>query len=199
MFDGGRDKPWVCTTNRKETVMARVIGVMCAIVAAVAVVGVANAASPSAWTAPKAERMLADSVKVQVPAPERAALEGELRYALLQYAALAHGAAELGDSQASLTYHRVADEYRRALRLLLDGIEVADAECAGSGKALATKRFRTFDCMVVSGVESIPTTELGSALDGDLPAVVRLDPRRVGPFMTWVRVRVTGKASFSYR
>jgi hypothetical protein len=178
--------------------MARVIGVIGAIVTAVAVAGVANGASPSAWTTSKTERMLVDSVKVQVPAPERESLERELRQALLQYGALAHAAAELGDSQASLTYDRIADEYRRALRLLLDGIDIADADCVGSGRALAAKRFRTFDCMVASDVQSIPTTELGSAVEGDLPSVVRLDPRRVGPFLTWVQVRVTGKSSFTY-
>jgi hypothetical protein len=178
--------------------MKKVIGVMCAVVTAAAVVGVANGAAPIAWTTSKTERMLVDSVKVQVPAPERESLERELRQALLRYGALAHGAAELGDSQASLTYDRVADEYRRALRLLLGGIDIADADCVGSGRALAAKRFRVFDCMVASDVQSIPTTELVSAVDGDLPSVVRLEPRRVGPFMTWVQVRVTGKASFTY-
>jgi hypothetical protein len=178
--------------------MKQVIGVMCAVVTAAAVVGVANGAAPSAWTAPKAERMLVDSVKVQVPATEREPIERELRQELLRYGALALAAAELGDSRASLSYHRVADEYRRALQLLLAGIDIADADCVGAGRALATKRFRRFDCMVASDVQSIPTTELGSAVDGDLPSVVRLEPRRVGPFMTWVQVRVTGKASFAY-
>ena len=173
-----------------------------AIVAAMGLTAVSLAAAAvsavHAWSTSKSERMLVRDATVQLPSRERGALEQELSQALRQFNALAHAATEMGDSRASVTYDRVASEYRRALVVVDGGIDVADAECAGSGRALAVQRFRRFECLVVSDVLSIPTVELGSAPDDALPPVVQKEPRQLGPIVTWVHVRVTGPSSFTY-
>jgi hypothetical protein len=177
--------------------------IVIAMVVTIAGTGVSVAASAvhavAAWTTSKTERMVIEDATVQLPAPERAALEREVRQAVLQFSALAYAAAEMEDSQAALTYDRVAGEYRRTLRALVDGVEIAGADCVGSGRVLTAQRFRRFDCLVVSEALPIPTTELGSAADDALPPVVQRDPRSVGPFVTWVQVRVTGPSSFTYQ
>jgi hypothetical protein len=151
-----------------------------------------------AWPTSKTERMLVEGAKVQLPAPDGAALERELDKALLQLTVFAYAAAELGDSRAVLAYERAADEYRRALWVLRDGMDVAEADCVGEGRALAARRFRRFECLIKSGVLALPTTELASSADDALPAVVQRDPRQVGPFMARVHVRITGPTSFIY-
>ena len=163
-------------------------------------VSVAASAVPAvpAWSTSKTERLLVQDGTMQLPAPEQAALESELRQSVLLYSGLAYGAAEVGDSRASLTYDRIATEYRRALWALIGGVDIADADCVGSGRVLAAQRFRRFDCVVTSEVLRIPTTELDSDVDGALPSVVQRDPRLVGPFVMQLHVRVTGTSSFIY-
>lgn len=173
--------------------------VVIAIVVAIGGIGVSVAAAAvHAWSTSKTERVVTQGARVQLATSQRAALERELRPELLRYSALAYAAAEMGDSQASLTYHRVAVEYRRALSAVLDGVDIADADCVGSGRVLSAQRFRRFDCLVVSDILSIPQAEVGSAPDGALPAVVQREPRQLGPFVTWLQVRVTGTSSFTY-
>jgi hypothetical protein len=151
-----------------------------------------------AWTASKAERVLTRDATVQLAAPERAALEDELLEKAMVFYALAHGAAEEGDSQASLAYERIASQYRSALWSVKGGIEIAQADCAGAGREFGTHRFRRFDCMVTSEVLRVPTTELESTADGAWPSIVEREPRLVGPYLTQRRVRVTGSSSFAY-
>jgi hypothetical protein len=151
-----------------------------------------------AWTASKAERVLTRDATVQLAAPERAALEDELRQKAMVFSALAHGAAEVGDSQASLAYERIAQQYRSALWSVKGGIDIAEADCAGSGREFVAHRFRRFDCIVTSEVLRVPTTELETTADGDWPSIVEREPRLVGPFLTQLRARVTGNSSLAY-
>jgi hypothetical protein len=173
-------------------------------IAIVAVVALAMSAAATAvpvvnaWTATKAERMLTRDATVQVAAPERAALEDELLHKAMVFNALAHGAGEVGDSQASLAYERVANQYRSALWSVKGGIDIAKADCSGSGREFSTHRFRRFDCIVTSEVLQVPGTELESTADGAWPSIVEREPRLVGPYLTQMRVRVTGNSSLAY-
>lgn len=173
-----------------------------AMVVAVAGIGVSvatSAVSPvPAWTTSKAERMLERDGAVQLAGRERAALEDELRQGVMLYSALSLAAAEMGDSPASLAYEGIADQYRRARLSVTGGIEIAGAGCTGSGRKYVGPRFRSFNCLITSEVLRVPTTELESAADGALPAVVQREPRLVGPVVTQLHIRVTGKSSFKY-
>jgi hypothetical protein len=104
----------------------------------------------------------------------------------------------MGDSQPSFAYERRANEYRHALTSVIGGIGIADADCAGSGREVAAHRFRRFVCVVASEVLRVPTTEREITSDGGWPPVVETEPRLVGPFLTQLRVRVTGTSSFAY-
>ena len=85
-----------------------------------------------------------------------------------------------------------------ALQVVLGGIEIADADCMGAGRVQAGQRFRRLDCLVTTDVLRIPRIEVESAEADALPAVVELEPRSIGPLVTWVRVRITGASSFTY-
>jgi hypothetical protein len=168
----------------------------------VTVAGIATSAASAVramptWTVSKAELMLVRDASVQLPASERRALEGQLREAALTYSALAL-AAEVGDPRASLAYQRVVNEYQRALSSVIDGIDIARADCAGSGREFVAHRFRRFDCFVTSEVLRVPTIELEITGDGGWPPVVEREPRLIGPLLTQLRVRVTGTSSFAY-
>jgi hypothetical protein len=170
-----------------------------AIVVAIAGVGASTAAAAvHAWTASRTERVVAQGARVQLATPQRVALEQELRPELLRYSALAYAAAEMGDSRAAANYHRVATQYQQALSAVVGGIDIAEADCVGSGRVLAAQRFRRFDCLVFSDVLSIPQTELETTAEDALPSFVQGEPRELGPFVTWLRVRVTGSSSFTY-
>jgi hypothetical protein len=184
---------------RKETLMARVIGVMCTIVTAVAVVGVANGASPLAWTAPKAERMLVQRAAVGVPASEKALLVEELRRSVAQFRALQTWAQDAGDEAAFWTYFGWANRYDAALRSVERGLSIAAAACIGSGREITAARYSRFDCLATSEVVRIPSTSLGESDGAMLPSVVEGESRELGPFVLQVRVRVTGNSSFRYQ
>jgi hypothetical protein len=179
--------------------MARIIGVMCAIVTAVAVVGVANGASPLAWTAPKAERMLVQRAAAGVPASEKALLVEELRRSVAQFRALQTWAQDVGDEDAFWTYVGWANRYDAALSYVERGLRIAAAACTGSGRAITTARYSRFDCLATSQVVRIPSTKLGESDGTALPSVVEGEARELGPFVLQVRVRVTGRSSFSYQ
>lgn len=150
-------------------------------------------------TEPKAERILVRDATVQLASAERASLENELRREITRFHGLELAALELGDEGAMWTYSNAANRYQSALRAIQRGLDVASANCTGTGRVIQGRRFERFNCLVTSDVLSIPSVEVGSTDDGQLPAVVEGQPRELGPLLTQYRVRATGRSTVQYR
>jgi hypothetical protein len=164
-------------------------------------VSVAPAAEPGArwaWTAAKAEQVVMRDSRVRLSPSETASLETELRTSVRLYRGLELAAIEEGDGKAAI-YHSLAYRYSRALTKVRDGFEIEDADCTGSRRASKGRRFKQFFCLVTSEVLQIPSAQLVDDADGtELPAVIEGPVRTVGPLLTQLGFRVTGKSTMAY-
>jgi hypothetical protein len=151
-----------------------------------------------AWTESKAEQIVLREATVRLPRLERASLEGELRTRTAYYRAL-EAAAAGEESVYAVTYHDLAHRYRRALGKVQSGLEVDGAECRGSGQAARRNRFKHFRCAVTSETLEIPSAAIVASENGELPAVVEGESRKLGPFQAQLHVRPTGKSRIAYR
>jgi hypothetical protein len=163
------------------------------------VASVATAAQAWTLTATKAERILLREGTVQLAPADRTSLESELRVEVARFRGLEMAAGETGDTEAWWVYNAAANRYFLALQSVRSGLGIENASCTGAGKATGGNRFQRFDCLATSKVLSIPSTELGSSGDNGLPTVVEGEAREVGPLITQLRVRVTGKSVIQYR
>lgn len=210
---GGRQRTasWLNLIQRNEVVgdmkperraIMRSVLVIC-LVAIVAGVGVSIASAArigtgSAWTESKAEQIVIRDATVRLSPAERASLEDELRRAVALFGGLELGALDAGDDSARSTYQSFRNRYQQALQSVRSGLRIADADCTGSGRAIAN-RFRQFNCLVTSEVLRILSTELDTSGSAMLPAVVEGQPREMGPISAQLRVQVTGKSTIAYR
>jgi hypothetical protein len=149
-------------------------------------------------TESKAERMLVRQGTVHLAPADRASLERELRQGVARFRALEVAATDAGNVEAWWTYNYAASRYFLALEKVRGGLDIKAAQCAGIGRSVERGHFKRFDCMVTSEIFRIPTTELGASGDDGLPTVVEREPRDIGPLLTQVRVRVTGKSKIAY-
>ena len=209
---GGRQRTasWLNLIQRNEVVgdmkperrsIMRSVLVIC-FVAIVAGVGVSIASAArigtSAWTESKAEQIVIRDATVRLSSAERASLEDELRRAVALFGGLELGALDEGDDSARSTYQSFRNRYQQALQSVRSGLRIADADCTGSGRAIAN-RFKQFSCLVTSEVLRIPSAQLDTSDSGRLPAVVEGQPREMGPILAQLRVQVTGKSTIAYR
>jgi hypothetical protein len=163
------------------------------------VASVATAAQVWTLTETKAERMLVREGTVHLAPADRTSLEGELRLEVARFRGLEMAAGEMGNTEAWWIYNSVASRYFLALQSVRRGLEIENAACAGAGKATGGNRFQRFNCLATSEVLYVPSTELEISGDDGLPTVLEGAPRKVGPLITQVRVRVTGKSAIEYR
>lgn len=211
---GGRQRTasWLNLIQRNEVVgdmkpkperraIMRSVLAIC-FVAIVAGVGVSIASAArigtSAWTESKAEQIVIRDATVRLSSAERASLEDELRRAVALFGGLELGALDAGDDSARSTYQSFRNRYQQALQSVRSGLRIADADCTGSGRAIAN-RFKQFSCLVTSEVLRIPSAQLDTSDSGRLPAVVEGQPREMGPILAQLRVQVTGKSTIAYR
>jgi hypothetical protein len=183
----------------RRCTMRRIL-VIC-LLAGVAAFGTSIAAAAQIWTVTetKAERMLQRDATVRLPVADRVALEEELQGEIRRFRALETLAIDTGNETAWWTYYSATSRYYLALQAVQDGLGIAGADCTGIGRKAAGGRFQRFDCLVTSEVLSIPQTEV-AGLDGDgMPELLEGEPTQVGPLVTQVRVRVTGKSRIQYR
>ena len=178
--------------------MRRIL-VICSIAVSAGVVVTAPAAAGWTLTESKAERILIRDATVRLAPADRASLESELRREVSRFRGLELAAKETGDTEAWWTYNAVASRYFLALQSVRRGLGIEDAACTGAGKAIGGNRFQRFDCIATSEVLSIPSLELDTSVVDGLPAVLEGEPRDVGPLITQLRVRVTGKSAIQYR
>ncbi len=166
--------------------MKQLVAVICIALVSVgaAVASTDKAGKKAAWTESKAERLVLNDATVRLPAADRAALEAELRPAVVLYKSLALEATLVGANEDATAYYEIAYRYSRALADVRRGLDVKAADCMGSGTAAAGNRFRNFACKVTS--ESL-----------EIPAAA--EPRSIGPIDAVLNVRVTGTSSFSYK
>jgi hypothetical protein len=184
--------------ERRNT-MRRIL-VIC-LLAGVAAFGTSIAAAAQIWTLTetKAERMLQRDATVRLPAADRLSLEEELQGEIRRFRALETLAIDTGNEAAWWTYNSATSRYYLALVAVQFGLGIEGADCAGIGRKAAGGRFQRFDCLVTSEVLSIPQIEV-AGLDGDgMPELLEAEPTHVGPLVTQVRVRVTGKSRIEYR
>lgn len=190
---------------KRIAIICVLLGVVVAALAATAV-----AASGAIWTTHKAEKVVAQSTLVQLPASQRAALEQELLSKTRLFWALWLGAMDVGDPQAGVyydpasrlqagVYYNLASRFSSALRTVRTGLVTEQARCAGSGRASSGGRFARFSCSVTSESLDIPSVTLLRAADDELPAIVEDSPRIVGPAHARLSVRVTGPSEIRYR
>ena len=176
-----------------------VIQVLMVIGACVGVsVAAATVLAGPAWTESKAARIVEREAKLAIPSGEQQSLEAELHRTMQVFRGLQLWALDQGDETAWWTYHEYANRFQSALQSVQDGLRIADADCTGSGRATGSARFRQFHCLATSGVLSIPSAKLDSS-NGAMPSVIEGEPRELGPYLTQLRVRVTGKSSFAYQ
>jgi hypothetical protein len=152
-----------------------------------------------AWTHSKAERVVERDATIRLPAAESALLESELRRQLAFFGALELLASEEGDANAQGRYHSLANQYLRTLRSVQFGLRITEANCTGAGRAVGADRFKTFDCLATSEVLRIPSVEVDMSLGATTPVVVEADARELGPMLTQLRVRVTGRSTIAYQ
>ncbi len=179
--------------------MRRIL-VIC-LLAGVAGFGTSIAAAAQIWTVTetKAERMLQRDATVRLPAADRLSLEEDLQGEIRRLRALETLAIDTGNEAAWWTYYSATTRYYVALEAVQDGLAIDGADCTGIGRSVAGGRFQRFDCLVTSEVLGIPQTEVAD-LDGDgLPELLEREPTQVGPLVTQVRVRVTGRSRIEYR
>ena len=182
--------------GRRSTTMSR----------ALFVAGIFLAATPIAlahdarggWTESKAEQIVKREATIRLPRLETSSLENELRRWTVYYRALEAAAAGEGSAYA-VTYHDLAHRYRRALGKVQSGLEIDDAECRGSGQAARRKRFKDFGCAVTSETLEIPSAAILASENGELPAVVEGESRKLGPFRTQLQVHRKGNSTIAYR
>jgi hypothetical protein len=179
--------------------MRKILAMFAIAALASVVASVATAAQGWTLTATKAERILVREGTVHVTPADRTSLEGELRLEVARFRGLEMAAGEAGDTEASWIYSAVANRYFIALQSVRNGLGIENAACAGAGKATGGNRFQRFYCLATSEVLSIPSTELKISGDDGLPTVLQGEPREVGPLITQLRVRVTGKSAIQYR
>ena len=151
-----------------------------------------------AWTESKAARIVVRDAKVAVPSADKGSLEAELQRSLDLFRGLEMWALDAGDEDAFWTYHGYGNRFQSALQLVRDGLRIADADCTGSGRAVGSDRFRQFSCTATSDSLGIPSARLESSSPSLMPTVIEGESRELGPYFTQLRVRVTGKARFSY-
>jgi hypothetical protein len=172
------------------------------VVAIAALIGVSVAAASQlaapAWTESKAARFVVRDAKLGLPPAEKRALEDELQRSLDVFRALEMWAIDAGDDDAFWTYHGYGNRFQTALQSVREGLTIADADCTGSGRSVGNVRFRQFTCLATSSVLSIPSAELEISSGANLPAVAEGESRELGPYLSQLRVRVTGKVSFAY-
>ena len=188
--------------------MRHILGVI--VVGLIAGIGVSTAAGalpiePSsssnravtAWTESKVTRIVERNARAALPASERASLAMQLRndVAILRALQLWAGSENHEDLfWVSLGY---GNRLQSALDSVESGLAIARADCTGSGRSIAANRFKRFYCLVTSEVLRIPSVRIEIS-DGEMPAIVEDEPRLVGPVLTQIRVRITGKSSFAY-
>lgn len=185
----------------RRAIMRNVLAICLAAIVAGVGVSFASAAQigpGSAWTESKAEQIVTRDATVRLSSAERTSLEDELRRAVALFRGLELGALDEGDEGARSTYQSFGNRYQQALQSVRSGLRIDDADCTGSGRAIAN-RFRQFSCRVTSEVLRIPSAELDTSDSGGLPAVVEGQPREMGPVFAQLRVQVTGKSTIAYR
>ena len=180
---------------RKTGVTALVV--LLGVCVGVSVATASELAAP-AWTESKAARIVVRDAKMAVPSAEKEALEAELQRSLELFRGLELWALDAGDEGAFWTYHGYGNRFQSALQSVRDGLRIADADCTGSGRAVGSDRFRQFSCTATSGSFGVPSATLESSSPSLLPSVIEGESRELGPYFTQLRVRVTGKARFSY-
>jgi hypothetical protein len=135
---------------------------------------------------------------IRLPRIETASLGNELRRWTTYYRALEVAAAGEGSVYA-VTYHDLAHRYRRALGKVQSGLEIDDAECRASRRTARRNRFKDFRCAVISETLEIPSAAIVASENGELPAVVEGESRKLGPFRAQLRVHRTGTSTIAYR
>jgi hypothetical protein len=189
---------------KRIAIVCILLGVLGAALAATAV-----AESGTIWTPQKADKVVVQSTLVQLPAGQRAALEQELLGRARLLWALWLGAVDMGDPQAGAhydpaariqagVYYSLASRFRSALRKVRDGLPTDEARCAGAGRA-SGGRFARFSCSVTSESLDIPSVTFLPAAEGELPAVLEVSSRTVGPLHARLSVRVSGPSTIRYR
>ena len=162
--------------------------------------GLGHAASPvvHAWTATKAERIVARDAVVRFGPSQRAALESELGALVREYLALENTAGAEEDDYGYLPsrLHNLRYRYSTALKAVRAGLPVATATCRGSGGA-SGGRYTRFGCDVVSEKLRIPVAEV-TWTDGRISQVVEREPRIVGPLAARLSVRVSARSAIRY-
>jgi hypothetical protein len=179
----------------------RYVLIICAVALVSSVsVSAAPAVEPGtqwAWTAAKAEQVVMRESRVRLSPSETSSLEDELRTSVRLYRGLELAAIEDGDGKAGI-YHSLGYRYSRALTKVRNGFEIHDANCTGSRRASQGRRFRQFFCLVTSEVVQIPSAQLVDADGTELPAVIEGPVRTVGPLLTQLAFRVTGKSTMAH-
>jgi hypothetical protein len=149
-----------------------------------------------AWSEQKAEQIVARDAKVKLQRSERVKLENELLASVRLYGGLALAAAE---TQTSGTpFGVLASRFSKALATVRSGSKIDAADCRGSGKATAGRRFSRFSCAVTSQALEIPSVELVYSEGAELPTVIEGSPRMLGPWKGRLDVRVVGRSAMRY-
>jgi hypothetical protein len=180
----------------RKTVVTQVVVVLAACIG-VSAAAASQLAAP-AWTESKATRMVERDARLSLPSAEKGALADELQRSMDTFRALQMWAIDVGDDDAFWTYHGYGNRFQSALASIRDGLRIADADCTGSGRPVGSSRFRQFSCLASSARLSIPSAKVESSSGAALPAVIEGESREVGPYLSQLRVRVTGKVSFAY-
>ena len=178
----------------------RIVGLAVLLIASIGVsVGTAATEAKSiAWTESKAERVVVRDVRLQLDRATRVSIEEEVQQEVARFIGLQALALEAEDDNAWWRYFDWKSRYQDALRAVRSGLRIDGANCIGGGRVQGA-RFRQFDCLVTSKALRIPSTEL-QIVDGEvLPAVVEGQWRQLRPFISQLRVRVTGNSTFEYR
>ncbi len=151
--------------------------------------------TPFAWTASKARVVLQEEATIVLPEAERVALDAELEALLDKLRLLELTAGERPEDWLVLaTYTNYIKRFRKAQDTVNAGLSIDTVKCAGQGKALTGKRYKHFRCPTTSYVLEIPNIEFKPGANPDLPEVVELSARRIGPLAAVFTVHVMGKS-----
>ena len=173
---------------------ALVILVSACALAASATVALAHS-TPFAWTVSKARVTLQDEATIALPQDQREALDAELEATLDKFRLLLLTAqSDPDDWLAAATYDNYVKRFQKAQDAVNAGLSIDSLKCVGQGKALKGKRYKHFRCDTSSYVQEIPNIELKPGVDPDLPDVVELPIRRIGPLAAVFSVHVMGKS-----
>jgi hypothetical protein len=178
-----------------------IVGLAVALIASVgvSVAPAATVAKATAWTESKAEKVVLRDARLGLEAVTRSSLEEELRREVLRFRSLEILAVEEADESIWWTYHNWGNRYQEALGTVQSGLRIDHADCAGAGRTVGGARFTRFHCLVTSEVLRIPSTRVEIVEGQATPAVVEGAPRELGPYLSQLRLRVTGKSTFQYR